>query len=87
MLDCACTGTGAWCIAPLLGGPPEVLNTGAGAARLGLLCADDAFWRAMLARVSKMLGIAVFAGAVAGLLPEPSDANRFGGGLPGGVVD
>jgi hypothetical protein len=61
-------------------------GAGAGAAKLGLLCADVAFWRAMLANVSRMFGTTAF-GCSVGLLLEPSEAIRFGGGLPGGVVD
>jgi hypothetical protein len=97
MPGCAGAGAGAACIATLLGRPPGALNTGAvagvdagaEAARLGLLCADDAFCRTMLASLSRMmLGTAGFAdGAAATLLPEPSEAKRLGGGLPGGVVE
>lgn len=96
MPGCAGRGAGAACIAALLGKPPGALNTGAvagvdagaKAARLGLLCADEAFCRAMLASLSRMMfGTAWFAGGAATLLPEPSEARRLGGGLPGGVVD
>jgi hypothetical protein len=97
MPSCAGTGAGAACMAALLGRPPGALNTGAvagvdagaKAARLGLLCADEAFCRAMLASLSKMMfGTAWFAdGAAATLLPEPSEAKGLGGGLPGGVVE
>jgi hypothetical protein len=43
----------------------------------------------MLASLSRIrFGTAALAGgAGAGLLPEPSEAKRLGGGLPGGVVD
>ena len=97
MPGCVGKGAGAACNAALLGRPPGALNTGAvagvdagaKAARLGLLCAEEAFCRAMLASLSRMMfGTAWFAdGAAATLLPEPSEAKRLGGGLPGGVVD
>lgn len=77
-----------------------------GAAKLRLLwvvpAADEAFWRAMLASLSKMLGIAELGGsavvavgngtgaavaAARGLLPAPNEASSSAGGLPGGVVD
>ena len=60
-------------------------DTGAGAGKLGLLCAAVVFWRAMSASLSRMLGMADGCGA--GLLPTPRDERRLGGGLPGGVVD
>lgn len=79
-----------------MGGTPDALSTGAVAgvdagavaARPGLLCAEDAFWRAMLASLSRiLLGTAWFVGGAAGLLPDPRGVKRLGGGLPGGVVD
>jgi len=67
------------------------MGAGAGAVKLGLLCADDAFCRAMLASLSKMMfgtaELADGADGAAGLLPGPSEASRLGGGLPGGVVE
>jgi hypothetical protein len=95
--------------APLLYGPTIVLyngawgeaetgagaGAGAGAIRLGLLWAPVAFCRAILARVSIILGMAEGGGGGGWLCCGPADlfpapprnAIELGGGLPGGVVD
>ena len=50
-----------------------------------LLVLEAVFWRAMLARASRMEE--PLAGAGAGAEPPCREARALGGGLPGGVVE
>ena len=52
-----------------------------------LLVLEAVFWRAMLARASRMDEPLAGAGAAAGAEPPCRETRALGGGLPGGVVE
>ncbi len=70
---------------------PDRLKDVVGAGKPGVFVGVVVFCRAMLAKASRIDWLLCAGGAAAvdaaGSAFEPNEASKFGGGLPGGVVE